>query len=575
MARYLYGGSPADFTVNSRGHILPNVSVTVWTAMTGGTQVTDLTDLTGTPISTVTSDDSGSIRFYGPDGFDGPLWLQGSGARLLIRPSSSSLITTVTAKGDLLVATSDHDLENVPVGTDGQVLIAASGQTAGVKWGQIGSGSITDGAIVDDDINAAADIAPTKIAGTAITAADTGTITPGLIADGAITQAKIDPQVLMPWRFTGFDVTDRDKATDRTTVTLPKDKVIGRIFRAPADMAVTGMSMQSGGTAAVDLTYCQYGLYHVGDHTSSGTHRKSFTLLARSASDTAMFTAPDTVYTKAFDTTGGYPSVVVLRRGEWYMAAVSLTGTTMPTVVANAYQRPQLAAVQPIMGGEVAGMGTFGSYLWPYWAGGSWNYNGAGAAPWRHLTVDPESVAPAARPTVLLGDSFFASYAGWFSWGNAQSGSLLVPVMNAGEGGERLDQIVARISTDVAPYFPEVVVLHGGTNDVNNSASAATIKSRFLAIFDALDALGVTDIVACTIPSQTDFTAGEKAIVLEVNTWLNGLTRAGLTVADTQLVLTTGDGVTSDAAKLVDTVHPNYTGLQAMADVLDDVLAAL
>jgi hypothetical protein len=45
--------------------------------------------------------------------------------------------------------------------------------------------------IVDADINSAAAIAKTKISGTAITAADTGTVTGTIIADSAVTSAKI------------------------------------------------------------------------------------------------------------------------------------------------------------------------------------------------------------------------------------------------------------------------------------------------------------------------------------------------------------------------------------------------
>jgi hypothetical protein len=41
---------------------------TVWDAATGGTQYTDLTTLTGTPITVVTADEDGAVAFYGPDG---------------------------------------------------------------------------------------------------------------------------------------------------------------------------------------------------------------------------------------------------------------------------------------------------------------------------------------------------------------------------------------------------------------------------------------------------------------------------------------------------------------------------
>jgi len=52
--------------------------------------------------------------------------------------------------------------------------------------------SIATGAIVNADVNASANIAATKIAGTAITAADTGTVTSTMIANDTIVNADIN-----------------------------------------------------------------------------------------------------------------------------------------------------------------------------------------------------------------------------------------------------------------------------------------------------------------------------------------------------------------------------------------------
>ena len=58
--------------------------------------------------------------------------------------------------------------------------------------GTVTSAMIANGTIVDADINAAAAIDKTKISGTAITAADTGTVTSTMIADGAIVNADVN-----------------------------------------------------------------------------------------------------------------------------------------------------------------------------------------------------------------------------------------------------------------------------------------------------------------------------------------------------------------------------------------------
>ncbi|WP_328683132.1 polysaccharide deacetylase family protein [Streptomyces sp. NBC_00343] len=71
MARHLFGLSPADVTVSQSGTSLvlePGSTGTAWDSLTGGTQITDLTDLAGTPIASVTSDTYSILGFYGPDG---------------------------------------------------------------------------------------------------------------------------------------------------------------------------------------------------------------------------------------------------------------------------------------------------------------------------------------------------------------------------------------------------------------------------------------------------------------------------------------------------------------------------
>ncbi|MFD8072147.1 glycosyl hydrolase family 28-related protein [Streptomyces sp. NPDC059718] len=69
MARHLFGLSPADVTVEQVGEdmkLRPGSEGTVWDSLAGGSQLTDLTDLNGNPITVVTSDAYSMIAFYGP-----------------------------------------------------------------------------------------------------------------------------------------------------------------------------------------------------------------------------------------------------------------------------------------------------------------------------------------------------------------------------------------------------------------------------------------------------------------------------------------------------------------------------
>lgn len=84
MARHLFGSvadyvvAPGDSVTVGSGDsaitgyqtlLVPTTVVTFWTNVTGGSQYTDLLDLSDTPIMSVTTDDTGAIpQFKGPDG---------------------------------------------------------------------------------------------------------------------------------------------------------------------------------------------------------------------------------------------------------------------------------------------------------------------------------------------------------------------------------------------------------------------------------------------------------------------------------------------------------------------------
>ena len=87
MARNMYGATSADFTLTSGGRVVPGATLTIWSARTGGTQITDLLDVDSVATTTVTSDADGSIVYYGPDNDKTVHWADsGVGSRIAIRP---------------------------------------------------------------------------------------------------------------------------------------------------------------------------------------------------------------------------------------------------------------------------------------------------------------------------------------------------------------------------------------------------------------------------------------------------------------------------------------------------------
>lgn len=74
--------------------LAPGTTVTAWTAETGGTQITDLTDPTGVPQTSLTADTLGGLDFFGPDTAPETvsMWLDtGAGDRQLIAASDLPL----------------------------------------------------------------------------------------------------------------------------------------------------------------------------------------------------------------------------------------------------------------------------------------------------------------------------------------------------------------------------------------------------------------------------------------------------------------------------------------------------
>ncbi|RPK56240.1 putative glycerophosphoryl diester phosphodiesterase 1 [Streptomyces sp. ADI96-02] len=108
--RHLFGGTTSDYAMQQVGNQLllrPAVNGTVWDAVVGGVQLTDLTDTSGVPITSVVSASDGSVTFYGPEEVTACYVDFGFGRRYTM--IASDIASTVSAKLSGLVAAAGDD----------------------------------------------------------------------------------------------------------------------------------------------------------------------------------------------------------------------------------------------------------------------------------------------------------------------------------------------------------------------------------------------------------------------------------------------------------------------------------
>jgi len=173
VARNMYGATSADFTLTSGGRVVPGAELTIWTARTGGTQITDLLDVDSVATTTVTSDADGSIVYYGPNNDKTVHWADsGVGNRIAVRPTDITGDPPVLSIGTVGTGTAAATI----TGTDEEPVLNLTLPSAGAN-------GVNTAAIQDSAVTSA------KIADGTIATAD--------IADGAVTYAKLSIPVFV------------------------------------------------------------------------------------------------------------------------------------------------------------------------------------------------------------------------------------------------------------------------------------------------------------------------------------------------------------------------------------------
>ncbi|MFG2039984.1 GDSL-type esterase/lipase family protein [Dactylosporangium sp. NPDC048998] len=140
--------------------------------------------------------------------------------------------------------------------------------------------------------------------------------------------------------------------------------------------------------------------------------------------------------------------------------------------------------------------------------------------------------------------------------GSQQSGAL-PDTDNEGHSGWRIDQIAANVDGWLATYQPDVVLLHIGTNDMNQNYQVDTAPQRLAALVDRIlaDRPAATVLVAKIVPAL------DATIQARINAFNAAIPGALAGRARTKVVDLSG----LSAADLNDTLHPNDAGYARMA----------
>lgn len=166
---------------------------------------------------------------------------------------------------------------------------------------------------------------------------------------------------------------------------------------------------------------------------------------------------------------------------------------------------------------------------------------------------------------------------GYWTWAAARLGQRFKLLKNAGVGGERTDQILSRISADVAPYQPSLVIEAGsGNNDIIQNIPVSTIKANKQAIWDAIRNTGA-QLVTTTLNPYDAATSGQKSAVQEINMWIKSqAVRQNIIVVDFySAVADPTTGLWLSGFALPDGIHGNRKAAARWGKLLADAISSL
>lgn len=129
-------------------------------------------------------------------------------------------------------------------------------------------------------------------------------------------------------------------------------------FTAPYSFTATTLTFITGGTATASLSLCRFALFTVNETIADSVTGTSpiITMVARTANDTTVGNVSNTIYSRTFSTTGGYPASYNLVAGTRYAVGLLVVGGTAGTWQAGTVTTGAITRLPPMAAGVVTGL---------------------------------------------------------------------------------------------------------------------------------------------------------------------------------------------------------------------------
>jgi lysophospholipase L1-like esterase len=150
--------------------------------------------------------------------------------------------------------------------------------------------------------------------------------------------------------------------------------------------------------------------------------------------------------------------------------------------------------------------------------------------------------------------------------------------VNAGIPGNTSAQMLARYSTDVKAYNPQVLFILAGTNDVSQTVTLATFAANISAIVALAKQDGIPVIIGTVPPRGASVsTTTTKTLTSQYNNWLKmWCPRNGVYLADVwSKLITANTEVLKTGYDSGDGIHPETLGHQQIAEAFITAFGSL